>query len=226
MMRASLVALVAARYYVAPSPATVPAASPAAMQYMAPVSYGFEQALPSAPVAVAMPPASSSKGVALPLMAGAALGATVAVLFGSGKKTAAKPTAKAAEKKPAPKVAAKKPVAKPAKKPVAKAAPKPRPVAPVKTRSTDPFYNKTEGKGGIFPWIVNEKGTYAKPLKLSALDFTGDDADKLIGWGAMPDSVKNLYNPYGRKGLFGGCITEPRIRTQSSFSRGDTKRGR
>jgi len=32
-------------------------------------------------------------------------------------------------------------------------------------------------------------------------------ADDLIGWGAMPNSVKNLYNPKGRKGLFGGCIT-------------------
>ena len=58
MMRTSLVALVAARYYVAPSPATVPAASPAAMQYVAPASYGFEQALPSAPVAVPLAEAS------------------------------------------------------------------------------------------------------------------------------------------------------------------------
>jgi len=44
-------------------------------------------------------------------------------------------------------------------------------------------------------------------LNLSSIDFTSDDADKLIGWGAMPNSVKNFYNPKGRKGLFGGCIT-------------------
>jgi hypothetical protein len=144
-------------------------------------------------------------------MGGAALGATVAVLFSSGKKSAAKP--KAAAKKPV----AKKPVAKPAAKPVAKkVAPKPaaKPAtkrvvakAPVRTRSSDPFFNKTEGKGGIFPWIVNKKGTYAKPLTLSSIDFTSDAADDLVGWGAMPASVKNLYNPKGRKGLFGGCIT-------------------
>ena len=54
---------------------------------------------------------------------------------------------------------------------------------------------------------MSKKGTYAKPLMLSSFDFTGDDADKLIGWGAMPNSVKNLYNPKGRKGLLGGCIT-------------------
>ena len=28
---------------------------------------------------------------------------------------------------------------------------------------------------------------------LSSFDFTGDDGDKLIGWGFMPDSVKALY---------------------------------
>lgn len=209
MMRTSLVALVAAqRYFQAPgAPVGTPTAN--AVSYM---PYGYEQAAyPSAPVAVpvAMPAASSSKGVALPLMAGAAFGATVAVLFSSGKKAA--PKAKAAAKKPAAKAAPKKPVA--AKKPVAKAAPapkpaaRPRPAAPKPAGRTPAYYNKTEGKGGIFPWIVSEKGTYAKPLTLSSIDFTSDAADDLIGWGAMPNSVKNLYNPKGRKGLFGGCIT-------------------
>jgi len=262
MMRTSLIALVAARYYQAPSPATVPVAAPAAnaMPYGAPVSYDVGQAyaFPSAPVAVpvAMPSASSSKG--LPLMAGAAVGATVAVLFGGGRSRGAapkpKPGAKAAPKKaaakPAPKAAPKKAVARSAaaKKPAARAGGestfwgvsrgvnsisrgiKPtavsRPKPPGVTPSNDPFFNKTRGKGGIFPWITNEEGTYAKPLQLSAIDFTGDDADALIGWGAMPDSVKNLYNPRGRKGLFGGCITPAKVVQRSSFSRGDTSRGR
>merc|ERR1711988_1615890 len=61
--------------------------------------------------------------------------------------------------------------------------------------------SSTEGKGGIFPWITNEPGTYAKPLMLSSVNFLGDDGDKWIGWGFMPKSVKNLYNPNGKKGL-------------------------
>jgi len=188
----------AARYFQAPSPATAPVGAPAAvdMSYMAPVSYGFEQAstFPSAPVAVpvAMPSASSSKGFALPLMAGATVGATVAVLFSSGRKGAAKPKADAKKPagrgaaKPAAKAAAKKPVAKAAaKKPAAKAArpqvstskssdwslefgvnPKSRGLQPrtisrpkppgVKVRASDPNFNKTKGKGGIFPWVVSE----------------------------------------------------------------------
>ena len=39
---------------------------------------------------------------------------------------------------------------------------------------------------------------YAAPIKLSQVDFLGDDGDKWIGWGAMPDSVKKLYNRKGR----------------------------
>merc|ERR1719487_1539941 len=50
-----------------------------------------------------------------------------------------------------------------------------------------------KGKGGIFPWIKNEPGTYAEVAMLSSFDFTGDDGDKLIGWGFMPKSVKALY---------------------------------
>lgn len=42
---------------------------------------------------------------------------------------------------------------------------------------------------------------YAKPILLSGVDFLGADGDKWIGWGAMPDSVKKLYNRKGRKGL-------------------------
>ncbi|KOO29061.1 hypothetical protein Ctob_001862 [Chrysochromulina tobinii] len=61
--------------------------------------------------------------------------------------------------------------------------------------------SSTEGKGGIFPWVTNQPGTYAKQLFLSGVDFLGADGDKWIGWGAMPDSVKKLYNRKGRKGL-------------------------
>jgi len=143
-------------------------------------------------------------------------------------RAAAKPAAKAAAKKPVAKAAAKKPAAKAARPQVSTSKssdwslefgvnPKSRGLQPrtisrpkppaVKVRASDPNFNKTKGKGGIFPWVVSEEGSYSKPLNLSSIDFTSDDADKLIGWGAMPNSVKNLYNPKGRKGLFGGCIT-------------------
>jgi len=59
----------------------------------------------------------------------------------------------------------------------------------------------TEGKGGILPWVTNAPGTYAKPLMLSSVNFLGDDGDSWIGWGFMPNSVKKLYNPNGKKGL-------------------------
>merc|ERR1740138_1875975 len=58
--------------------------------------------------------------------------------------------------------------------------------------------SSTEGKGGILPWVTNEPGTYAKVAMLSSFDFLGADGDKWIGWGAMPDSVKKLYNRNGR----------------------------
>lgn len=67
--------------------------------------------------------------------------------------------------------------------------------------------SSTEGKGGILPWISNEPGTYGKPLTLAGVDFLGDDGDKWIGWGFMPNSVKKIYNRKGAKGLFGGCKT-------------------
>ena len=54
-------------------------------------------------------------------------------------------------------------------------------------------------KGGIFPWLVNEPGTYAEVAMLSSYNFLGKDGDKFIGWGAMPNSVKALYtNGRGR----------------------------
>ena len=37
---------------------------------------------------------------------------------------------------------------------------------------------------------------------LSSIDFTSNDGDALVGWGFMPNSVKNLY-PKGYKGMFG-----------------------
>jgi len=90
----------------------------------------------------------------------------------------------------------------PAAKTSASSAPR-RPPVPRSGR----YDGSARGKGGFFPWIVNEPGTYAKPLMLSRFDFTGDDGDKFVGWGGMPPSVKALYNPNGRKGLLGGCIT-------------------
>merc|ERR1719310_1662571 len=96
-----------------------------------------------------------------------------------------------------PKKAAKAAKAAPAKKaapkPVKKAVPKK--AAPKRAGGKSP-----EGKGGIFPWITNEPGTYAKVLKLSEVDFLGEDGNSFIGWGFMPDSVKALYNT-NKKGL-------------------------
>jgi len=103
---------------------------------------------------------------------------------------AAKTAKKAAPKPVAKKVVAKKVVAK-------KAAPKP---VPKKAPAKKSFGKSPKGKGGIFPWITNEPGTYAKVMSLSSVDFTGDDGDKWIGWGFMPKSVKALY-PKGYKGL-------------------------
>merc|ERR1719460_2655198 len=60
-----------------------------------------------------------------------------------------------------------------------------------------------KGKGGIFPWITNEAGTYANVVSLSSVDFTSDQGDSWIGWGFMPKSVKALY-PKGYKGMFNG----------------------
>merc|ERR1719473_2011170 len=110
MMRSSLVALVAARLFQAPTPQqSAPAYAPAAsfsVPYADPVAYAEQAyAFPSAPVMAPAAPAVPSKSPVLSLAAGAALGATVAVLFSSGKKSAPK---KAAPKKPV----AKKPVAK------------------------------------------------------------------------------------------------------------------
>merc|ERR1719379_1185846 len=95
----------------------------------------------------------------------------------------------------APKKAAKAAPKKVVKKVVKKAAPK---TAPKKSFGKSPV-----GKGGIFPWITNEPGTYGKPLTLSAVDFTSDEGDAWIGWGFMPQSVKKTLYPKGYKGLFG-----------------------
>jgi len=108
-------------------------------------------------------------------------------MFSGSKKASPKAAKKAAPSKAAPKKAA--PKKAPAKK------------APVKRSGAKA---STEGKGGILPWVTNTPGTYAKPLMLSSVDFLGADGDKWIGWGAMPDSVKKLYNRGGRKGLLGG----------------------
>merc|ERR1719409_2128496 len=93
--------------------------------------------------------------------------------------------AKAAPKKAAPKkVVAKKVV----KKVVKKAPPKKVVRAAPSRKGSSP-----KGKGGIFPGVTNEPGTYAEVAMLSSFDFLGDDGDKLVGWGFMPNSVKALY---------------------------------
>jgi len=101
------------------------------------------------------------------------------------KRVSAKPVAKKAVKKVVKKVAKKAPA--PKRAPAGKRAPK--------------KLSGTEGKGGIFPWVTNEPGTYAKVAKLSSFNFLGDDGNDLIGWGFMPNSVKALYNANGYKGL-------------------------
>jgi len=95
-------------------------------------------------------------------------------------------------------------VAKAAPRPAPRPAPKKTVAAPVKRSGSG---KSPVGKGGILPWVTNEPGTYARPLMLSSIDFLADDGDSFVGWGAMPNSVKALYNPKGRKGLFAGCIT-------------------
>merc|ERR1740138_196659 len=90
---------------------------------------------------------------------------------------------------PPKKAAAPKPLSKPA-------AAKPKPKAQI-TKSSG---KSPVGKGGIFPWITNEPGTYGKPFMLSAVDFTSDDGDAWIGWGFMPKSVKDTLYPKGYKG--------------------------
>merc|ERR1719183_1344425 len=85
---------------------------------------------------------------------------------------------------------------------MARAPPKKAP-APAKKAPAKKSFGKanTQGKGGIFPWVTNKEVTYAKLLKLSAVDFTSDEGDAWVGWGFMPNSVKALY-PKGYKGGF------------------------
>merc|ERR1719331_1775304 len=83
---------------------------------------------------------------------------------------------------------------------MARAGPKRAAAKPKAKSSSSSGKPAQEGKGGIFPWITNKPGTYAKPLLLSSIDFTSDQSDAFIGWGFMPKSVKALY-PKGKKGL-------------------------
>jgi len=96
--------------------------------------------------------------------------------------------AKAAKKAPAKKAPAKKAAPKKVAKKVVKKAPPKKVVKATSKAGASP-----KGKGGIFPWVTNEPGTYAEVAMLSSFDFLGDDGDKFIGWGFMPNSVKNLY---------------------------------
>ena len=56
----------------------------------------------------------------------------------------------------------------------------------------------------LAPPFNSPSAAYAKPLMLSAIDFTSDDSDAFIGWGFMPDSVKKLYPKGARGGMLGG----------------------
>lgn len=205
-MRAFLAVLAAGRHLFqgvpGPSPAVVPSASYAPS--MPSLPYAGEQiyVVPYAARADASPASGTAAGA---LLLGAAVGFAgvmtarpVAALFGSGKKAA--PKGAAAKKAPAKKAPAKAPVRKAAPTPAARA--RTAPVKAGRRLKSGPIPGKSpKGKGGIFPWITNKPGTYAEPLRLSAIDFLSDDGDKWIGWGAMPSSVKKLYNRNGKKGL-------------------------
>merc|ERR1719486_1640748 len=87
--------------------------------------------------------------------------------------------------------------------PAKKVAPAKKAPAPKKSVAKKSYRAAPKGKGGIFPWITNEAGTYANVVSLSSVDFTSDQGDSWIGWGFMPKSVKALY-PKGYKGMFNG----------------------
>merc|ERR1719428_1185541 len=132
-------------------------------------------------VFVALAISCSDALVATPGLAAASkVSASSVTMFGASKKAA--PKAKAAAKKAAPKKAVKKAAPK-------KAAPK----KAVVKKAAVPKGKSPKGKGGIFPWVTNAPGTYAEVMNLSSMDFLGDDGDKLVGWGFMPNSVKALY---------------------------------
>merc|ERR1719460_3125174 len=113
--------------------------------------------------------------------------------------------ARAAPKKAAKAAKAAKPAKAAAKKaaPAKKVAPAKKAPAPKKSVAKKSYRAAPKGKGGIFPWITNEAGTYANVVSLSSVDFTSDQGDSWIGWGFMPKSVKALY-PKGYKGMFNG----------------------
>merc|ERR1719330_2246495 len=90
---------------------------------------------------------------------------------------------------PKPAAAPKAVVEKAAKK----AAPKKAPVARASQGSA-------KGKGGIFPWITNEPGTYAEVPMLSQL--VTEKNDELTGWGGDVFSLSKFLYPTGAKGMF------------------------
>ena len=62
----------------------------------------------------------------------------------------------------------------------------------MRAKSSDPFFNKTKGKGGIFPWITNEPGTYAEVPMLSSFDFL-TEGEKFTPIGNVFSLSKFLY---------------------------------
>mmetsp|Transcript_64661 Transcript_64661/g.107434 ORF Transcript_64661/g.107434 Transcript_64661/m.107434 type:complete len:124 (+) Transcript_64661:42-413(+) len=57
----------------------------------------------------------------------------------------------------------------------------------------------TKGKGGIFPWVTNEPGTYAELPMLSSFDFVGGDGEKFTAGAPVFALSKFLYPKNTRK---------------------------
>ncbi len=121
-------------------------------------------------------------------------------MFVGKSKAAPKPkvASKAAPKpKAAPKKAAPAMAGKIAGKKVVKQ-------APAKRASGGPTgfasQGSAKGKGGVFPWIVNEPGTYAEVPMLSGLFV--EKTDELTGWGGDAFSLSKFLYPKGGKGMF------------------------
>merc|ERR1719446_1535115 len=101
--------------------------------------------------------------------------------------------------------------AAPKPKVASKAAPKPKaapkkaaPAMAAKRASGGPTgfasQGSAKGKGGVFPWIVNEPGTYAEDPMLSGLFV--EKTDELTGWGGDAFSLSKFLYPKGGKGMF------------------------
>ena len=57
----------------------------------------------------------------------------------------------------------------------------------------------TKGKGGIFPWVTNQPGTYTELPMITSFDFLGSDGDKLTAGAGIFGLSKFLYPKNTRK---------------------------